>query len=100
MIFDTPKLNSLLKVLVIPFTLSFSPFLYAGEKEDAIIDFSVKAYGGEKLLNLKNLKYTDTIKHFFSHQSGHALVGATSQHLNQIQLEVTLFSSSSNLISF
>lgn len=63
---------------------------YAGEKENQIIDKAVAAYGGDKLLNLKSFKYTDTLFHYFEHQSGHALQGPTTQHLNEVQLLVSV----------
>ena len=63
---------------------------YAGERENQIIDRAVKAYGGDKLLQLNNLRYTDNINHYFSHQSGHSLQGPTTQHLNQMQIELSI----------
>lgn len=64
--------------------------LYAAEKEQDIIQHAVNAYGGDKLLNMRNLTYQDTLLHFFEHQSGHSMQGAFSQHLNQMNLSIAL----------
>ena len=80
----------LIKFSTLVTMMSLVPSAFAGEKENNIIDKAINAYGGEKLLTLRNLRYVDTIDHFFSHQSGHSMQGPTSQHLNQIQLEVSL----------
>ncbi|WP_448547637.1 MBL fold metallo-hydrolase [Thalassotalea fusca] len=79
------KLSALLLV-----SLQFSPSLYAGEKEDRIINKAINAYGGDKLMQLKNLTYQDEINHFFDMQSGHTLQGPMSLHLNQYQIEVNI----------
>ena len=63
---------------------------YAGEKENRIIDKAIQAYGGDKLIHLKSLRYTDNIDHYFSHQSGHSLQGPITQHLNKVQIELTM----------
>lgn len=68
----------------------FSPMLFAGEKENQIIEKTLNAYGGEKLLQLQSLRYTDNIQHFFEMQSGHALQGPMMAHLNSYKIEVTL----------
>jgi glyoxylase-like metal-dependent hydrolase (beta-lactamase superfamily II) len=68
----------------------FSPMLFAGEKENQIIEKTLNAYGGKKLLQLQSLRYTDNIQHFFEMQSGHALQGPMSAHLNNYKIEVTL----------
>jgi len=81
----TFKLSALLLV-----SLQFSPSLYAGEKENRIINKAINAYGGDKLLQLKNLTYQDEINHFFDMQSGHTLQGPMSLHLNHYQIEVNI----------
>lgn len=60
---------------------------WAGQVEKGIIEQSIKAYGGAKLLELESLTYRDTIKHFFAMQSGHQLQGAMTSHLSQYQIE-------------
>lgn len=70
------------------FFLTLSSSIVASEHQT--IDKAIEAYGGDKLLTLKNLTYTDSIYHFFNHQSGHALQGPTTSHLNQIKLEVNI----------
>lgn len=70
--------------------MQFSSPLYAGEKENKIINLAVAAYGGEKLINLKSLKYTDNMHHFFEMQSGHALQGPMTTQLNNYQIETTM----------
>ena len=87
---ETIMRTKLIKLGMLVTIMSLVPTVFAGKKEKAIIERAVEAYGGDRLLNLKNLKYVDKIDHFFSHQSGHSLQGATSQHLNQIQIEISL----------
>ncbi len=70
--------------------LSFSSGLLAGEKENRVINKAIQAYGGEKLIQLKAVKYTDNIQHFFKMQSGHSAQGPMTMHMNKKQLEVTL----------
>lgn len=82
------RLTRLVKATLLPTIIFFGVTADAGERESRIIDSAVNAYGGNALLNLKSFKYTDTIDHFFSHQSGHSLQGPTSQHYNQIHIEV------------
>ena len=67
-----------------------STIAFAGEKEDAVIDRALNAYGGDKLQQLKNLTYSDHISHFFDMQSGHALQGAMTTHLNNYQIELSI----------
>ncbi len=86
----TTKLKRLVTAALLPSVMFFSASINAGDKANKIIDNALTAYGGETLLALKNLRYTDTIQHTFKHQSGHSLQGPTSLHLNQIQIEVTL----------
>lgn len=62
----------------------------AGEREEKIIDKALKAYGGEKLMQLRSLKLADTVQHFFEMQSGHSLQGPMSMHLNRYQIELTV----------
>ena len=84
----TTHLNLLFLSIVAMMLLSLSSPLNAKTKEQQVIDSAVLAYGGEKLLSLKNLKYTDNLYQFFTHQSGHSLQGPKTQHLNQIRIEV------------
>lgn len=62
----------------------------AGDKENRIIDNTIKAYGGEKLTQISSLELTDTLMHFSSGQSGYAAQGAMSTHLQAYQLELAV----------
>lgn len=62
----------------------------AGEIEREIVNKTVQAYGGKALLELKNLKYSDKLHHYFSMQSGHQMQGAMTSHLNEYQLETKI----------
>lgn len=67
----------------------FSSTLFAGEKENHIIDKSVKAYGGDKLTQLQSLTLTDKMQHYSQWQSGHALQGPMITYLSEHQIELT-----------
>lgn len=69
--------------------INFSSALFAGEKENHIIDKAVKAYGGDKLTQLQSLNLTDKMKHYSQWQSGHALQGSMITYLNEQQIELT-----------
>lgn len=82
---------SLLQKISMSFILmSVSVNSLANTIEQDIVNKSVRAYGGQTLLGLKNLTYTDTIKHFFSMQSGHQMQGAMTSHLNEHQIETQI----------
>ena len=71
-------------------SMLFCVSLHASERKELAIERAINAYGGDHLLGLKRLHYRDLLLHFFEHQSGHNLQGPSSQHLNQIRLEVRL----------
>jgi glyoxylase-like metal-dependent hydrolase (beta-lactamase superfamily II) len=62
----------------------------AGEKENNIINKAVAAYGGDSLMELKNLQFTDNIKHFSQGQSGYSGQGPMSMQLTNNKIEITL----------
>ena len=70
--------------------LNFSPTLFAGEKENSIIDRAIKAYGGDKLIQLQSLRYTDDMNNFASGQSGHSAQGSMTMQLSSSQIDITL----------
>jgi len=78
----------LIRTIVLSVALLFSSQALASDKVGAIVNKTLEAYGGEKLLSLKTISYSDSIDHFFSHQSGHALQGPISMHLNQVKIEL------------
>lgn len=82
------KFLYLIRIVTLSAGLLFGFQVFAADKAHTIINKTLRAYGGEKLLSLKSIKYSDTIEHFFSHQSGHALQGPSAMHLNKIQLEL------------
>ena len=70
--------------------LNFSPILFAGEKENSIINKAVEAYGGDKLMTLQSLQLTDNMNHYSSWQSGHSSQGPMVMYLNKYQIELTI----------
>lgn len=68
----------------------FSTAIYAGEKENRIIDKAVEAYGGKQLTQLKNITLTGTILDFSNGLSGHSLQGAMAMYLNQKRTKLTV----------
>lgn len=90
MILSPHNIKKLFDITILLYLAVFSSLSMAGEKEDQIIAKAVQAYGGDKLLSLKSISYTDTLHHYFSHQSGHALQGPATQHFNQIQLVINI----------
>jgi len=70
--------------------LNFSPTIFAGEKENSIIDKSIQAYGGDKLMKLKSLQLTDNINHYSPYQSGHSVQGSVIMYLSKYQTELTI----------
>jgi len=84
------SLQHLQLAVVTTLLLPFSSHVLAGEKEQQIINAAVAAYGSNKLLELKNLQFTDNMYHFFEMQSGHSLQGPKTTHMNRQQLEVTV----------
>lgn len=70
--------------------LNFSSALFAGEKENNIINNAVEAYGGDKLIKLQSLKFTDKINHYSPWQSGHSAQGPMAMYLNRRQMELSI----------
>jgi len=70
--------------------LNFSPVIVAGEKENNIINNAIKAYGGDKLIQLESLKLTDNINHFSVGQSGHSAQGPMAMQLSKDDIEITI----------
>ena len=70
--------------------LNFSTILFAGEKENSVINKAVEAYGGDKLRKLQRLQLTDNINHYIPWQSGHSAQGPMVMYLNKHQIELTL----------
>lgn len=75
---------------ILMFFMAFGTGVGAGETEERIIDKAVTAYGGDKLMGLRNLRYSDNLYHFYEMQSGHTLQGSHTSHLEQHQLQVTI----------
>ena len=76
------------RVIGSAFLLLLSTPLLAGEIENKIIDKAVAAYGGDSLLQLKQLTVTDQLTEFSQGQSGHAAQGPMSMHLNEHQVTI------------
>jgi len=70
--------------------LNFSPALVAGEKENTIIGNAVAAYGGDNLLQLQSLKFTDNMDHYSIGQSGHSAQGPMVMQLSNSKVEISL----------
>ena len=68
----------------------FSQNGFTGELENRLIQQTISAYGGDKLSQLKNLKFTDNMLHFFAMQSGHSQQGPMTTHLNKYQIETII----------
>ncbi len=64
--------------------------LLADEKAQRIIDKAVTAYGGEKLLQLKNIMLQDKLMHFSKWQSGHGLQGEMISYLSEQQIALKI----------
>jgi glyoxylase-like metal-dependent hydrolase (beta-lactamase superfamily II) len=77
-------------VLLVPLSAFFSSETLAGDKENNLINRSIKAYGGDKLVQLKSLKLTDNLNHYSKGRSGHAAQGQWVTYLNQNQIELSI----------
>jgi glyoxylase-like metal-dependent hydrolase (beta-lactamase superfamily II) len=70
--------------------LNFSPELFAGEKENSIIDKTIEAYGGTKLIQLQSVKLSDKMHNFSTWQSADSTQGAMVTYLNEYQIDLTI----------
>lgn len=70
--------------------LNLSPVLFAGEKENSIINKTIEAYGGNRLKNLQSLQLTDNMNYYSPWQSGHSAQGSTIMYLSKYQIELTI----------
>jgi glyoxylase-like metal-dependent hydrolase (beta-lactamase superfamily II) len=70
--------------------LNFSPTLFAGEKENKIINKAIEAYGGDSLTKLESLKLTDNINNFSIWQTGDSTQGAMTTQLTEYQIELSI----------
>jgi glyoxylase-like metal-dependent hydrolase (beta-lactamase superfamily II) len=70
--------------------LNYSLAVFAGEKENSIIKKAVAAYGGDSLMGLESLQFTDTIKNFSQGQSGYSGQGPMSMQLSENKIEISL----------
>jgi len=85
MIFQKLKLGTLALLL-----LNFSPVLIAGEQENSIINKAIEAYGGDKLITLQSVKFTDKLNHFSIGQSGHSAQGPMAMQMSENDIEITI----------
>ncbi|MFT5759208.1 MAG: glyoxylase-like metal-dependent hydrolase (beta-lactamase superfamily II) [Alteromonadaceae bacterium] len=83
--FQQLKLGALALLL-----FNFSPVLFASEKENSIINKTIAAYGGDKLMKLKSLQFTDKMSSYSPWQSGHSAQGPMVMYLNKYQIELTI----------
>jgi glyoxylase-like metal-dependent hydrolase (beta-lactamase superfamily II) len=80
-----------LKLVVLALLLlNLSPVLFAGEKENSIINKTIEAYGGNRLRNLQSLQLTDNMNYYSPWQSGHSAQGPTIMYLSKYQIELTV----------
>lgn len=83
--FQQLKLGALTLLL-----LNFSPVTFAGETENNIINNAIEAYGGDKLMELKSIQFSDNMNSYSPWQSGHSAQGSMAMYLNKYQMELTI----------
>ncbi|PHS18951.1 MAG: hypothetical protein COA86_07235 [Kangiella sp.] len=82
--FKKLSLGTLILMLV-----NFSTATFAGDRENRIIDKTVKTYGGDQLIQLQSLSLTDKMIHYSQWQSGHSAQGQMITYLSEYQIELT-----------
>ncbi len=63
---------------------------HAGDKENPIIDKALRAYGGDKLRQLKSVQLDDEVSHYFQSQSGHSTQGPFTMHMTSEKIALSI----------
>ena len=83
--FQKLKLGALILLL-----LNYSLAVFAGEKENSIINKAIEAYGGDRLMKLQSLQLTDNMNNYSLGQSGYSAQGPMVMYLNKYQMELAI----------
>lgn len=82
--------KELAQSILIVMLMSFCAVSLAGDNENHIIDKTIEAYGGNKLIQLQSLNLNDKMHHYSQQQSGHSLQGPMITGLSEHQIELTV----------
>ncbi|MCO7224390.1 MBL fold metallo-hydrolase [Pleionea sp. CnH1-48] len=82
--------KTLLLITRLLMLILFSPTVFAGARENQIIDKAIEAYGGDALLKLQSLEFSDNINRYSKWQSGHSLQGPMISYLDKLRIELAI----------